>query len=342
MGLRQRVPVGTVVRYLLAAAALLWVLAIINWEQTILLLWSMPATTALGILVISLLGFVPRVWMWTALFDHFDGAAFGDALRADLTVKFVNSLFPSRFSGRSIAPLAFRHFTGASWADATAVTGAHTALYAVCYGLISLIGLVVLAPRLPTGVLLIVVLSTGAYVVIATLVILGGWHVDRLEPLFIWLGTKLGGLPVLGDRLASITVRAQSVVGESAISFRTILADRRVVRGYGVSWVLALAVLPGLRMYLLLVGLGTTPPAPWLLPIYLITAYAVTILPLTPGGIGVAEATSTLVFIALGYPEAVVVPAVVLDRFLGIYLPALAGWYPTATADLGEHIPGSE
>jgi hypothetical protein len=71
-----------------------------------------------------------------------------------------------------------------------------------------------------------------------------------------------------------------------------------------------------------------------LLPLYLVTAYSVTLLPLTPGGVGVTEATATAVFVSLGVPSAAIVPIVFVDRLFGIYLPAVIGWYPAARLDL--------
>jgi len=342
MGVRQRVSAGVLVRYLLGIAALAWVLTAVDWSRTAALLGEMSPAVLGGILAVSVLNVVPRVWMWMALLSHFEGGSFGGVLRADLVVKFVNSLFPSRFSGRSVAPLAFRHFTDTDWSDATAVTGAHTGLYAVWYGLACLVGLAVLLPSLSVGVLAIVGLSTAAYVVVGGLIVLGGWHLDRLEPAIERIGGALGRVPLVGDRLASLASSAAPVIADSAAGFRTVMTDRRAVLGYGVAWVLAVAVLPGTRVYLLFVGFGHSPAAPLFLPLYLITAYAVTILPLTPGGVGVTEATSTLVFLALGYPAAVVAPVVILDRFIGVYLPALAGWYPTVTADLGDYVPEAE
>lgn len=342
MALREQFSIGVLVRYGLGALALAWVLTSVDWTQIVDLLGEMPAWILGGILVTSVLGVVPRVWMWEALIDHFDGATFGNVLRADLVVKFVNSLFPSRFSGRSVAPLAIRHFTGATWEDATAVTGAHTGLYAVWYGLACLAGLVVLAPQLSVGVLLVVALSTAVYVVVGGLIVAGGWHLDRLEPVLGRLGSLLAYVPVVGDRLASLAASATPVIAKSASGFRTVMADHRALAGYGLSWILALVVFPSVRVWLLFVGFDATPPQPWLLPLVLITGYAVTVLPLTPGGVGVAEATSTIVFVSLGYPAAIVVPTVVLDRFLGVYLPALAGWYPTVTADLSTYVPDSD
>ena len=70
------------------------------------------------------------------------------------------------------------------------------------------------------------------------------------------------------------------------------------------------------------------------LPLYLVTAYSITLLPLTPGGIGVTEATAVAVFAGLGIPESVAIPVIFLDRFLGVYLPALLGWYPATDVDV--------
>lgn len=342
MGLRQRVSAGVVVRYGLGLVALAWVLSTVDWTRTVDLLRAMPPALLGGVLAVSVVGIVPRIWMWQALLAHFDGSSFGDVLQADLVVKFVNSLFPSRLSGRSIAPLALRHFAGTSWSDATAVTGAHTGLYAAWYALACLVGLAALVGRLSVGVLVVVVLSTGVYVVVGGLIVLGGWHLDRLQPTIERVGVVLGRLPLVGPRLESLVAGAAPVIADAASGFRTVMADRRAVAGYGLSWLLSMAIVPAVRVYLLFVGFGVQPAEPLLLPVYLITGYAVTILPLTPGGVGVAEATSTLVFVSLGYPATVVATVVVLDRFLGVYLPALAGWYPTLTADLADHVPDAE
>ena len=71
-----------------------------------------------------------------------------------------------------------------------------------------------------------------------------------------------------------------------------------------------------------------------LLPLALVTAYAVTLVPITPGGVGVAEASGTVVLASLGVPPAVGAPTILIDRFLGVYVPALLGWVPTVRLDL--------
>jgi uncharacterized membrane protein YbhN (UPF0104 family) len=49
----------------------------------------------------------------------------------------------------------------------------------------------------------------------------------------------------------------------------------------------------------------------------------------------VAEVSALYVFVALGVPEAAIVSAILIDRFLGVYLPALVGWVPMMNVDLG-------
>lgn len=341
MGIRQHISTGTLLRYLLAFIALGWVLTIVEWQRILSLLWDTSPTAVVAVLAVSILGIIPRVWMWVSLLSHFQRVEFSNVLFADLVVKFVNTLFPSRFAGRSIAPLALRHYTGVTWAEATAVTGVHTGLYAICYALVCLGGIVLLAASLSPGVLALMGLSTTAYVIVGGVILLGGTRLYHIEEILTYFANNAASIPVVGERVASLVSGIPGVIADSATGFRTIITDRRAVLGYGFSWILALAIFPSLRVYILFVEFGVTPEMPWLLPLYLITAYGVTVLPLTPGGIGIAEATSTLVFVALGYPATVVIPVVVLDRFLGVYLPALAGWYPTSTAEFNDLVSDS-
>jgi uncharacterized protein (TIRG00374 family) len=125
----------------------------------------------------------------------------------------------------------------------------------------------------------------------------------------------------------------------STVSFRALTTDPRIWFHYGVGWLGALVLAPGLRVLLLLWGFGSGFEPAILLPIVLVAAYSVTLLPLTPGGVGVTEATATAVFVALGVPSDVIVPVILIDRLLGTYLPAVAGWYPTLKVDVSSLAP---
>ncbi len=67
---------------------------------------------------------------------------------------------------------------------------------------------------------------------------------------------------------------------------------------YAVGWAVDLVLAPGVRVGLLLGSFGVAFEPLVALPLYLLVAYTVTLLPLTPGGIGIAEATATAVFVA--------------------------------------------
>jgi hypothetical protein len=95
-----------------------------------------------------------------------------------------------------------------------------------------------------------------------------------------------------------------------------------------------LVLTPGLRTVLLLGAVDATVTPVWLVPVALVVAYSVTVLPVTPGGVGVSEVSATLVFVALGVPTEAAVVVVLLDRVVGVYFPALLGWFPAARVDL--------
>jgi uncharacterized protein (TIRG00374 family) len=99
---------------------------------------------------------------------------------------------------------------------------------------------------------------------------------------------------------------------------------------------------PGLRVWLLLTALGESFTPVVLLPFALVMAYSVTILPLTPGGIGVAEASATTVIVALGVRPEIAAVVIILDRVIGVYLPAATGWIPVARMDLSAVLPNSQ
>jgi uncharacterized protein (TIRG00374 family) len=115
--------------------------------------------------------------------------------------------------------------------------------------------------------------------------------------------------------------------------FKLLIRDPRTVGLFIMMWAVALLVVPTVRIWVLLSASTFTGLDPLMLPVYVIVAYSVTILPLTPGGIGIAEATAVAVFVALGVPESIIIPVVFLDRIFGVYLPSLLGWVPLVKTD---------
>lgn len=292
-----------------------------------------PAVLA-ALVVVTVGGVVARFDTWRAVVWPFARVGLLTAGRVDLAVNFVNQLLPSRLSGRVAAPFILRAETGIDYGDATAAAGVHTGVYAVLYGLTSLVGLAVILGRVSTGLLLVLLLSTALYLVAGVVVLLAGMNLTVLDRLVGVLAALAARVPKVGAAIADRIRSIPDITESSSDAFARLSTSPAVWLRYSTGWAGALVVAPGIRVWLLFVSFGVTPESALLLPLYLVTAYSITLLPLTPGGIGVTEATATAVFVGLGVPESVVIPVVFLDRFLGVYLPALVGWYPTTQLDL--------
>lgn len=330
---RERLVTG--LKYGLGLAVLGWLAAQIEWGQVAQLLRRLDASTIGSVMAVTVLGLLGRFYTWQALIGRQD-LSLADAGRVDLAVNFINQLFPSRLSGRSAAPVFVRRYSGVDWAAAVSVTGFHTALYAALYGVAAAAGIWFAWSELSKGLILLLGVSVAVYVGAAVAIVAAGLNLTWLEGMTDWLRRQAKRLPVGADRAGALADKVPSFTAETASKFAKLLYSPGPVAGYTAGWALAMLIAPGLRFWLLLEGLGANFPAAVLLPLYLVMAYSVTLLPLTPGGIGVSEATATLVFVSLGIPETVVVPIVFLDRVLGVYLPALLGAVPAMTVDISD------
>ncbi len=325
--LRRVAVVG--LQYAVGIGLFVWLLATVDLGSVAALLSRLDARTAAALLAVTAAGLCARFYTWYAVIDPLEPVRYRAAASVDLIVLFVNQLLPSRLTGRVAAPFVVVAETGASRADAAAAAGVHTGMYAVCYGAVSLVGLVLALNRLPAGLVVLLVLSTGLYIGAGAVVLLAGTNPAPLERLVDWAARLARPVPVVGERVAAAEQRLRGFLSASTASFGELTAAPGVWVRYAVGWTVSVVLAPGVRIWLLLSGFGVAfEPAP-LLALYLVTAYSVTLLPLTPGGIGLTEATATAVFVALGIPAGAAVSVVVLDRFLGVYLPALAGWYPS-------------
>lgn len=338
-GRRWRNWLLTALRYVLGLAALAWVLSQVDWRRLVVLVVELPPAVVAAVAAVTVVGVFIRFYTWQLLIDRVNPVGLVEAGRIDLSVFFINQLFPSRLSGRSVAPLVIRQRVGASWSDAVAITGVHTGLYALLYGVVALVGVGLARMRLSPGVLAVVGLSAALYLVAGVLVLVAGVNmrvIERVGGLVEAVGMRL---PVAGDRVQSLAAKLPGFAVDSATRFRGLVSRPGTVARYAVGWAGVMLLAPGIRVGLLLDGLGSGFDPVVLLPVYLVMAYSVTLLPLTPGGIGISEATATLVFVGLGLPVEVVAPVVFLDRLLGVYLPALAGALPVSRLDFSELVP---
>lgn len=326
----------SVLQWAVAVGAFWYVARGVDWSATASELATLDALVVAGVLAVTAAEFGSRFSMWYALLNGLGPTDLRTTASVDLVIKFVNHVVPSKASGHSVAPLVVRHYTDADWTEAVGVAGVNTGLYAALYGLVALAGLALFAGRLAGGWLLVVALSTALYLAAGALVLLAGRRMDAAGRLASRLGGTLGRVPRVGDRLAAVAGALPSFTADSADVFRRLSASPSVVGPYALGWAGTLMVFPGLRVWVLLTALGGEFSPALALPVVLVTAYSVTVLPLTPGGVGVAEASATAALVGLGVAPELAPVVVLLDRTFGVYLPAVLGWLPAANLDVGD------
>lgn len=317
-----------IIKYLLGFVILAWVLSTIDWRSAVGTVAGFSMRSAIAIIVVAIVGAAVPVGAWQVLAARFTSVRFRNILVANLIVRFVNTLFPSRVSGRSVAPLALHRHVGLNWNDAVAVTMAHTALHAILYAMFTVAGAVLIVGQHNIGLLSLILFSVAAYLTVGLSLGLAGWRLDLLEHLFTGVRRIVLLLPQ-GSRLAGPLKNAQiALLDGTDEQFQELLRDRSRITLFIIIWIAGVIIIPAVRIWILLQAVGVTDVDPVLLPLYVVVAYSVTILPLTPGGIGVVEATAVVVFVTLGLPQSAIVTVVFLDRLLGVYLPSLIGWVP--------------
>jgi uncharacterized protein (TIRG00374 family) len=323
-------------QYSLVVGTLAWLVTQTDWERTMALLARLDVPVLAAVLCATGLEFVSRFAMWNALLNSRHRTHILTAARIELVIKYVNHLLPSRAAGQSLAPFAIHHYTDHDWTESVSIAGLSTGLHTTLYGAVAVTGIAVFAGQLPRGILVVLGLSAGLYVVIGVSVLAAGRRLDAVSGFAAAASRRLANLPAIGERLAELPERLPSFTTNASAVFRELSSSPRILSVYVLGWAGTLMIFPGIRVWLLLRALGEQFAPVVLLPVVLVTAYSVTLLPLTPGGIGVAEASATVVFVALGVPEAIAVPVVLLDRFLGVYLAALLGWFPVLELDPAE------
>jgi uncharacterized membrane protein YbhN (UPF0104 family) len=328
----------TAAKFLVGVALLGWVLSSVDWSALQANLSRVDARVLLAILGVTALEFGTRFAMWHALLRSVGQRSTRTVAEVDLGIKFINHVVPSKAAGHAVAPLVLRHFAGLAWSDAVGIAGSNTALYSLLYGLVAVVGLAVFAFELPLWLLVGIAASTGLYLLAATAIWLTGFGVGRRY------GRRLlaigASVPLVGPAVARAGGALPGIAGPARETFRATVTDPRTVVEYALAMAGTVAILPAIRVGLLLSAFGEPFDPVLVLPIALVAAYSLTIVPITPGGVGVAEVSALYVFVALGVPEAAIVSAILIDRFLGVYLPALVGWVPMMNVDLGELLGG--
>ncbi|WP_158093605.1 lysylphosphatidylglycerol synthase transmembrane domain-containing protein [Halorubrum sp. SD683] len=325
-----------VAQWTIALGAFWYVARDIDWEVTLVELNTLGPTVIVGVLIITTLEFGSRFTMWYALLNGREQTSFETTARIDLVIKFINHVIPSKASGHSVAPLILRYYTDTNWSEAVSIAGLNTGLYATLYGFVALLGLAVFMAKLTGGWIVAILFSTGIYLVAGGLIMLAGRRMDIVGQLVSRLGKLFSVVPWIGNRLTSLVGSLPSFTTKSAGIFRALSTRTSVIIPYVLGWAGTLMIFPALRVWLVLTALGGEFSPAILLPIVLVMAYSVTVLPLTPGGVGVAEASATAVFVSLGVAPEIAPVVILIDRSFGVYLPALLGWLPASNIDMSD------
>lgn len=278
-----------------------------------------PAWWLLGGVLQGLILLV-QAWTWRLLFSIQAPMSWHRGLTGSLMVNFAGLFLPGRFAARITAPFIFRRVgENRSLGFATSAVYVHTAAYLATYGTVAGLGLGLLPGSelpLPPGLLALpVAVYLGGGLGLFLLAI-GAIH---------YTDTRKMPFGALRKYLPDFLHRAARTARDQSSHLSGMLNARGRLAGLGLLLLVMVALLPGLRMHALLRGLGVSI-SPWTLMLLLPAFYSVTILPISLGGIGLAEGSAIGVLTLLGVPAGVVVPAVLLDRVLAVYLPALLGW----------------
>lgn len=315
--------------YIFGAVALLYVVSQGQWQESLNTLASVSTYTLALLFVFTVGGWLFQFLMSYAFIRQEAPIQFRTAAEINLITNFINQLLPSRLSGTAATPLVISQRTGLKIGTSIGIVGINTALYAIIYGVVSGFGFILLIEDSPTSVLGIIGISTLLYLVVGLTLFISGFKATTVDTLLKRLVPIVKRLPVISFVAVTVLERVPDFTEESETVFQKTINSPLTVCLYVVGWVGSKALFPALRIATLLDVFGT-PLTPLItLPIILIAAYSVTLLPLTPGGIGVTEATAVAVFVSLGIPYEIASATILVDRVLGVYFPALLGWYPT-------------
>jgi uncharacterized protein (TIRG00374 family) len=315
-------------RYFLAAIALFWLVSQGQWQESLNTLAGVSAYTLILLFIFAVGGLLFRFLRWYAFIRLEKPVQFRTAAEVDLIINFINQLFPSRLSGTAAAPLVITQHTGIKMGTSIGITGIFTACYAIIYGIVSGFGVIFLIQHSSISILGIVGLSTLLYLILGLILLISGLKATMVDSLLKRLVPLVEQIPAVGTIAVAAFDRIPDFTDQSKAVFEKTLNSPLTICLYVVGWVGSVALFPALRVGIMFGAFGTQFAPLVMLPVILITAYSVTLLPLTPGGIGVTEATAAAVFVSLGVPYEAAAATILVDRVLGVYLPSLLGWYP--------------
>ncbi len=282
---------------------------------------NIPPALLFGAFITSILAVIFHGLSWRVLINRNGNISIWNAIKARVSLIFVNHLIPAR-SGRLVAPtLISNSSNNISLSQASGIVATDTFLYAICYGFLSLIGLICTYYILPIWISLTLLGAILIYFIFAVIII----STTRKNE---WLGTlaeKIGNLASRLPFLSSLEGKGKDFVNDATGNMAELLESKRTLFIYITFLILSLSILRAFRFWILFLGIGYTSINPFILLVVPITAYSVTIFPISIGGIGVSEGSAVLILSILGIPTSIAITVVFLDRIIATYVPAIFG-----------------
>jgi len=277
---------------------------------------------------------------WKILFEPDDSLSVVQATVGQLIVNFAGTLMPGRFSSRLAAPFVFSGIASSTQiARATAVTYVHTILYLIGFGVSATGGFIVLSWMYSTLYTPLLLVPIGLF--------LGVGGVGFILPFLTRPDEPFSPLPqYCRPEFIVSHPMYQEFVDFLKRNINHIRDEFRRHQSTAAATLLLIAsftIFSGLRMSCLFYAYDVSPRI-FELMVIVPTAYSVDILPISFGGIGVAEGSAISLLALMGYDAAAIAPIVFMDRMLMAYLPALFGWgfFGYYDIDYGENSDGTE
>ncbi|SEV83911.1 lysylphosphatidylglycerol synthase transmembrane domain-containing protein [Natrinema salifodinae] len=212
----------------------------------------------------------------------------------------LNSFIPSKAGSLLTMPFLIDRNTDIEKKDGLNIQLTNLVLTAVTLGTTTLVGLLALVSILEYEIALVLFSSGMAYLAIPVLSL--GLHSTANVPIV--------DVPI--DRLDYATF------------------DRSLIAKCFLLTILTVVCIVGLRFAIVTSSVGVSFPVAYYFVIPVLV-YAVSVLPISVGGIGISELTGTNVLIALGVEPDVAAAIILLDRSISFYIPVVLAYIYTMT-----------
>jgi uncharacterized protein (TIRG00374 family) len=308
---------------LVAVGTIAWFVTSIRWGPAFATVSDMSASTIAILVGISVLGQVLIMTQWYLVVTVFEEISFARVTETVLVNLFVGQFIPSRAGTFALLPVLLRRTGKFSYSQGVASVMAHTGWYGLLYALVAAIGLVLLEPVLSRPMFVLVLTASVMYGAIGGAFVVLAVRPGTVERLVATTSRVLDVLPV-SSSLSPGTI-LDRFTGEVINDLQSVMYSWRIAPLFCIAWLGAIVIVPSIRVWIVLTSTADVTISVVVLAPTLVTAYSVTSLPLSPGGVGVTEVTATVVLAAAGVPTEIAALAILVDRVIGVYVPALVG-----------------